>query len=142
MSQWIEKTEYQFFGIFRESVKKPIGQSFEIFIFLILTRKNDLTTFRQETGNIRKREVYLQLIVNLLNSGDPNTECPNKWLIWILGSILSTKNYQNFDEICRFQKISADFQIIFLSKYSEEIFQKSVQPAAPNFFVRKFLSFS
>ena len=58
------------------------------------------------------------------------------------GSILSTKNYQNSDKILRFLKISFYFQNVFGSKYSEENFRKSVQPAAPKYFVWKFLRFS
>ena len=55
-----------------------------------------------------------------------------------LGTILSTKNSQNSDQILEFLKISTDFQIVFLLKYSEEnFFQKSVQPAAPNFICRE-----
>ena len=42
----------------------------------------------------------------------------------------------------RILKIFSDFQIMFLSKYSEENFQKSVQPAAPKYFVWEFLRFS
>ena len=38
--------------------------------------------------------------------------------------------------------MSTDSLILFLSKYSEENFQKSVQPDAPNNFVWKFLRFS
>ena len=46
------------------------------------------------------------------------------------------------DKILRFLTISTDFQIVFLSKYSEENFQKSVQPVAPKYFVLKFLRLS
>ena len=52
------------------------------------------------------------------------------------------KNSQNSDQILRFLKISTDFQIVLLSKYSEENFQKSVQPAAPKKCVRNFYRFS
>ena len=52
------------------------------------------------------------------------------------------KYFQNSDKILRFLKISSDFQIVFLSKFSEENFQKSFQPAAPKYFVWKFLRFS
>ena len=45
------------------------------------------------------------------------------------------------NKILRILKISTDFQIVFLSKFSEEKFQKSVQPAAPKNFVWKFLRF-
>ena len=34
------------------------------------------------------------------------------------------------------------FQNVFLSKYSEKNFQKSVQPAAPKYFVQKFHRYS
>ena len=44
------------------------------------------------------------------------------------------KNSQNSDKILRFLTISTDFQIVFLSKFSEENIQKSVQPAAPKYF--------
>ena len=37
---------------------------------------------------------------------------------------------------------SSDFQNVFLSKYLKENFQKSVQQAAPKYFVWKFLRFS
>ena len=57
-------------------------------------------------------------------------------------SILSTKNSQNSDKTLRFLKISSDFQNVFLSKYSDKLFQKSVQPAAPKYFVWEFLRFS
>ena len=46
------------------------------------------------------------------------------------------------DQILRFLKISTDFQIVFLSKYSEENFQKSVQPVAPKNLSEKFSNFS
>ena len=36
----------------------------------------------------------------------------------------------------------SDFQNVFLSKYSDKNFQKSVQPAAPKYFVWEFLRFS
>ena len=52
------------------------------------------------------------------------------------------KIYQNSNKILRFLTISTDFLIVFLSKYSEENFQKSVQPAATKYFVWKFLRFS
>ena len=45
------------------------------------------------------------------------------------------KKYQNSDKILIFLKISSDFQIVFLSKYSDRNFQKYVQPAAPKYFV-------
>ena len=40
-------------------------------------------------------------------------------------------------KILKFLTISTNFQIVFLSKYSEENFQKSVQPAAQKDFVPK-----
>ena len=46
------------------------------------------------------------------------------------------------DKILKFLKISSDFQNVFLSKYSEENFLKSLQPAAPKYFVWKFLRLS
>ena len=58
------------------------------------------------------------------------------------GSILSTKNSQNSDKILRILTIFSDFQNVFLSKYSQENFQKSVQPTAPQYFVWKFLRIS
>ena len=51
------------------------------------------------------------------------------------GLVLSKKYSRNSDKIFRILKISPDFQIVFLSKYSEENFQKFVQPAAPKYFV-------
>ena len=48
----------------------------------------------------------------------------------------------NSDKILSFLKISSDFVNVFLSKYSGEDFQKSVQPAVPKYFVWKFLRFS
>ena len=52
------------------------------------------------------------------------------------------KNSQNSDKILKILKISSDLQNVFLLKYSEENFQKNVQPAAPKYVVWKFLRFS
>ena len=73
----------------------------------------------------------------------------------IVTSILSAQNYINSDQIIRSMKVYTDFLTVFLSTYSQENFQKSVQPTAPKFsqnfwknwwvqnfllFVRKFIS--
>ena len=52
----------------------------------------------------------------------------------------TAKSYQQkvirfFGQILRFLKISTYFLFAFLSKYSDKNFQKSVQPAAPKYFV-------
>ena len=56
--------------------------------------------------------------------------------------ILPTKKIlRNSCKIIIILKISSDFQNVFLSKYSEENFQKSVQPATPKYFVWNFSDF-
>ena len=62
-------------------------------------------------------------------------------IFYYLGSILSTKNSHNSDKIIRFLKISTDFKVVFLPKYSKENFLKSVPQLHQKILSRNFSDF-
>ena len=60
---------------------------------------------------------------------------------YYMSSILTTKNFHTSDKILRLLKISTDFEIVFLSKYSKENFLKSVLQLHQNILSQNFSDF-
>ena len=70
-------------------------------------------------------------------------QIPDIWMPFgnLQGSILSTKKFSEFWPKSQISWNFHKFLNCIHSKYSEENFQKSVQPPAPKYFVWKFLTF-